>query len=82
MHLHIAWPRSAPEPARHANPDAMTSLPNPLVHYIDAAAHQFSCLVSEPDPFPRETAIHRHHLSVPWNQLTVPPRTTAHDDQW
>jgi hypothetical protein len=49
MHLHAAWPRSAPEPARHDTPDAMTTLLIPVEHHIDPAAHHFPGLTTVGD---------------------------------
>jgi hypothetical protein len=81
MHLHAAWPRSAPEPARHDTPDATTTLLIPVEHHIDPAAHRFPGLTTEPDAISHGTDTHRHHLRVPWNQPTTPLPEAAHGAQ-
>jgi hypothetical protein len=81
VHQHLFQPHFPRTPAWHDIPDVMTTLPSPVEHHNDPAAHRFPCLATEPDAISCGTAIHRHHLRVPWNQLTTPFPDAAHGAQ-
>jgi hypothetical protein len=82
VHPDLAWPRSSRTPARHPEAVMIPPLPSPPVHHSLPTEHQIPCSFSETGPLSRDSASHRHHLPIPWTQLTVSPRTAAHGTQW
>jgi hypothetical protein len=66
VHLHVAWPRSAPEPARQHATSTTPPLPSLLEHAHDRAEPESDRTPTETTRVPTEPRSHRRNRSNPY----------------